>query len=945
MDALLLIKDCLHEDFEDARCAWEGPAPSMEVRIPVQELMDPVAQYALNAVILFFPGKMPTAQDVGQWVDSLLKRQAVRGVYFGARGFYEILLTDMNARDALLEMSPLFFNMQMTHVLPWALTKDYQSLIRPHKCLVWVEVVDFPRTWHHFLPLLATQLGKVICPSKLDANTNRFCVLWDTDIPTPSDIAIDFGKLQPPPSDAPSTRSPSIVKSSLEAQPKGTSPSVSTAATNKGKAKQLQSSSLSASLNAKEAGKEQGLSSQPWMVPKKSVKVRPLTSSCNYVSPLKNLVQKKLPCNDNTSLAEAWDKVVRSYKEVLTGDALHRRMLLLDLIMALDLWPLLHPDDPSFTFQHNARSLYHARLDRWKRLLHINNDYLKHGLFRSMIQDIIPPLTSHIPLDMDTAWFRLMHLANTSSLDETHRAELVSARTLLQHNDARKLAKWQTRARQQAFTDKGCASKQFFQHLHHSKQSQNIKKIKLSSKEWTSSLSEPAQALQSHYGNIFRVPLPLTQEACQARHLFLLHVTPIVSIHQTHDLEAVLTESELHASLHDCDWHKLLWPVPYVDFLGALLAHFISQKSSSAFIFGQSVLPPKRLGGLNILDLRSHVLARKAMLLSTLVQQRQPWTLMVSHMCTHIVPPSFGHWQPTYWEVIFGQLEGHIPGCPLTSSLFIDWKAVTLFIQWNGRPYAFGNSRRLESLHWSKTFSSTLVLCSPHQAYFLSRKGISPVQQVVDNTGQVLSFADAVSRYSLEHHYSSLWREIQGSLANFLPDPPLNEDRLSDWQLANFKLDCIYATNVYALLQSDMWIVRHGFTLTVSTFWSLMLLRLLYLFYSVRSQEGVGCVGAAEVRGNPAEYEEPRGTSACEVAARRGWGEAGVDEHAAVDEGEISEPEEEEAPCSGDTGESRSVGGSSAEGGGAGANVEGIAEVVPEYMWRRESSKKTTERL
>ncbi|MCO5550966.1 hypothetical protein L7F22_004461 [Adiantum nelumboides] len=68
MDALSLIKDCLHEDFEDARRAWEGPAPDMEVRIPVQELMDPVAQYALNAVILFFPGRMPTAQDVGQWM-------------------------------------------------------------------------------------------------------------------------------------------------------------------------------------------------------------------------------------------------------------------------------------------------------------------------------------------------------------------------------------------------------------------------------------------------------------------------------------------------------------------------------------------------------------------------------------------------------------------------------------------------------------------------------------------------------------------------------------------------------------------------------------------------------------------------------------------------------------------------------------------------------------
>ncbi|MCO5588602.1 hypothetical protein L7F22_042559 [Adiantum nelumboides] len=102
MDASALIKECLHEDFKNASKAWEGHEPEQEVFIPVQDL---VARYALNAVILFFPGKMPSTQDVGQWVDFLLKRQAVRGVYFGAYGFYEVLLADSEARDALLEMS------------------------------------------------------------------------------------------------------------------------------------------------------------------------------------------------------------------------------------------------------------------------------------------------------------------------------------------------------------------------------------------------------------------------------------------------------------------------------------------------------------------------------------------------------------------------------------------------------------------------------------------------------------------------------------------------------------------------------------------------------------------------------------------------------------------------------------------------------------------------
>ncbi|MCO5563803.1 hypothetical protein L7F22_017451 [Adiantum nelumboides] len=107
MDAAKLVKECLSEDFADARQAWEGQETTTEVVIPVQYLMDPVAQYALNAVILFFPGKMPSAQDVGQWVDYLLKKQAVRGVYFGARGFYEVLLADIDARSQLQGSSRL----------------------------------------------------------------------------------------------------------------------------------------------------------------------------------------------------------------------------------------------------------------------------------------------------------------------------------------------------------------------------------------------------------------------------------------------------------------------------------------------------------------------------------------------------------------------------------------------------------------------------------------------------------------------------------------------------------------------------------------------------------------------------------------------------------------------------------------------------------------------
>ncbi|MCO5596445.1 hypothetical protein L7F22_050508 [Adiantum nelumboides] len=60
------IRMCLLEDFEGALNAWEGHELAIEVLILVQALMDRMVQYALNVVILFFLGKMSSAQDEGQ---------------------------------------------------------------------------------------------------------------------------------------------------------------------------------------------------------------------------------------------------------------------------------------------------------------------------------------------------------------------------------------------------------------------------------------------------------------------------------------------------------------------------------------------------------------------------------------------------------------------------------------------------------------------------------------------------------------------------------------------------------------------------------------------------------------------------------------------------------------------------------------------------------------
>ena len=115
----------------------------------------------------------------------------------------------------------------------------------------------------------------------------------------------------------------------------------------------------------------------------------------------------------------------------------------------VDLWKMTHRHILGFTFHHTTHSSYYARFDRWyllhasqyenftrtmhidhalqlsdhasvwldlhfgnnsyelhlqrKRLMLINNNYLKHELFKRMVYDIIPPLYVEVNIDVDIA--------------------------------------------------------------------------------------------------------------------------------------------------------------------------------------------------------------------------------------------------------------------------------------------------------------------------------------------------------------------------------------------------------------------------------------------------------------------------------------------------------------------------------------------------------------
>ena len=99
-DAIVNVEDAkyvytmLKDDFHQTRQEWTNVAPSMKVKLSLLSIVDPLWKLSQMAIIIFFPGKLPSANDVGQWVNSLLEGSFVKGVYFASRGFYEVHLLD-----------------------------------------------------------------------------------------------------------------------------------------------------------------------------------------------------------------------------------------------------------------------------------------------------------------------------------------------------------------------------------------------------------------------------------------------------------------------------------------------------------------------------------------------------------------------------------------------------------------------------------------------------------------------------------------------------------------------------------------------------------------------------------------------------------------------------------------------------------------------------------
>ena len=68
--------------------------------------------------------------------------------------------------------------------------------------------------------------------------------------------------------------------------------------------------------------------------------------------------------------------------------------------------------------------------------------------------------------------------------------------------------------------------------------------------------------------------------------------------------------------------------------------------------------------------------------------------------------------------------------------------------------------------------------------YFLAKKGLKSIADVVNDQGHLLGFNDMRCRYSLGSHHHVIWNQVTLFVLSLVPVPPLDGDRrIQDWML------------------------------------------------------------------------------------------------------------------------------------------------------------------
>ena len=88
------VFDTLNKEFQHSRHAWNKNVPALKYKLKLPSLVSPFRELLQTVVISFFFDKLPSVNNVAQWIKSLSRDCFIEGIYFASRGFYKVHLPE-----------------------------------------------------------------------------------------------------------------------------------------------------------------------------------------------------------------------------------------------------------------------------------------------------------------------------------------------------------------------------------------------------------------------------------------------------------------------------------------------------------------------------------------------------------------------------------------------------------------------------------------------------------------------------------------------------------------------------------------------------------------------------------------------------------------------------------------------------------------------------------
>ena len=211
----------------------------------------------------------------------------------------------------------------------------------------------------------------------------------------------------------------------------------------------------------------------------------------------------------------------------------------------------------------------------------------------------------------------------------------------------------------------------------------------------------------------------------------------------------------------------LPWSKKHIDKLSATMRFLLwkrKEKVGRSWMAWEHICTPKRLGGVALLNLYDHMVARRFTLLKAMFLGDEPWTEMIVFFIEKQgIKVGRTPIKTSWWNVVNCDIRVNVLGSRIVNHLVNSWKAVLEFIHWHPSPERqHNNTLQMELLATSRVLEwegkNLLML----QFGRMGRLGLVTIADaMLQSQRKIMAFRTVRSRFRIPKSYRTIWDMIR----------------------------------------------------------------------------------------------------------------------------------------------------------------------------------------